>query len=64
MVVSAAADTAKPFIKLDGGTFDGCYKDNVYGTYLHGFFDSAECRRAVLNLLKKIRCRNTGLNPI
>lgn len=30
---------------------DGCYKDNVFGTYLHGIFDEDEFRKAFLKLL-------------
>ncbi len=46
---------AKPFILLDNGTLDGCQKDNVYGSYLHGFFDTAACREAILGALGKLK---------
>ena len=36
---------------------DGCA--NVLGSYLHGFFDSAECRRAILSIL----CSRKGIDP-
>jgi len=36
---------------LDTGEADGCQAENIYGTYLHGFFDSVECRGAVLGAL-------------
>ncbi|MDR2156502.1 MAG: cobyric acid synthase [Clostridiales Family XIII bacterium] len=42
---------AKPFLKLSDNTADGCQAGNVYGTYLHGFFDGAECRDRILNAL-------------
>ena len=51
LVDGAKAGGAKPLLKLSNGTFDGCQLGNIYGTYLHGFFDSAECRDAVLNAL-------------
>lgn len=40
-----------PLVLLENGTEDGCQKENVYGTYLHGFFDSASCREALLSAL-------------
>jgi len=42
---------AKPFVRLESGELDGCIKDNIYGTYLHGFFDSDECRNYVYTML-------------
>lgn len=42
---------ARPFVQLTHGAYDGCSQGNVYGTYLHGFFDSASCREAVLGAL-------------
>lgn len=38
---------------LETGANDGCWKENVYGSYLHGFFDSEDCRRAILGALAK-----------
>jgi adenosylcobyric acid synthase len=39
---------AAPLVRLENGTFDGCQQGNVYGSYLHGFFDTEDCRKAVL----------------
>ena len=50
---------AKPLAALDNGHSDGCAAGNVLGSYLHGFFDSAACRKAVLAVL----CREKGLDP-
>ena len=41
---------AVPFLDVPGGT-DGCWKDNVYGTYLHGFFDSVSARQGLVLVL-------------
>jgi adenosylcobyric acid synthase len=46
-----SATAAKPLVRLSDGTLGGCQLGNVYGTYLHGFFDSTECRDAVLGAL-------------
>jgi adenosylcobyric acid synthase len=42
-------ESGSPLLRLSDSTPDGCQRGNVYGTYLHGFFDTAECRDAVLN---------------
>ncbi len=52
-------DGSKPLAALDNGHADGCAAGNVLGSYLHGFFDSAECRKAVLEVL----CRQKGIDP-
>lgn len=52
------APDAQPLVRLENGTLDGCCKDNIWGTYLHGFFDAASCREAVLNAL----CRRKGVS--
>lgn len=38
-----------PLIMLESGELMGCQSGNVYGSYLHGFFDSAECRRCIID---------------
>jgi adenosylcobyric acid synthase len=45
------AEGAKPFLQLENGAPDGCALGSVYGSYLHGFFDAAPCREAVLRAL-------------
>lgn len=49
------APEAMPLIRLEEGITDGCQRGNVYGTYLHGFFDAAPCREAILNALSRRR---------
>lgn len=49
--ITVRGDGAEPLIQLEDGTFDGCQSGNVYGCYLHGLFDSDDCRRAVLGTL-------------
>lgn len=39
------------FVLLDNGLADGCVKNNIAGSYLHGFFDSAECRGKLVKML-------------
>jgi len=56
MGVSTLKAGAKPLLKLSNGTIDGCQSGSVYGTYLHGFFDSAQCRERILGAL----CSNKG----
>ena len=51
MGVSTLKGGAKPLLKLSNDTFDGCQSGDIYGTYLHGFFDSTECRDAILGAL-------------
>ena len=46
-----------PFCRLDGGQEDGCTAGNVFGTYLHGLFDSGEMTEA----LAKYLCARKGL---
>jgi adenosylcobyric acid synthase len=48
---------AAPLLRLDNAGEDGCCQGNVYGSYLHGFFDAAQCRQAVLSAL----CQRKGV---
>ena len=57
MGVSTLKGDAKPLLRLSNDVLDGCHLGNVYGTYLHGFFDSKECRDAVLGAL----CKSKGV---
>ncbi len=47
-----------PFCVLEGGRPDGCIKDNIWGTYLHGLFDSGELAQKLAALL----CGRKGLS--
>ena len=49
---------ARPLARLDNGAEDGCVSGTVWGSYLHGFFDTAESREALLALL----CRCKGID--
>lgn len=46
-----------PFCVLDNGRPDGCAQGNVWGTYLHGLFDSG----ALTSKLAELLCRRKGL---
>ena len=48
-----------PFCTLADGTPEGCVQDNVFGTYLHGLFDTGE----LTDKLVEILCRRKGLDP-
>ena len=48
-----------PFCMLEDGTPDGCVQGSVFGTYLHGLFDSGELTERLAALL----CRRKGLEP-
>ena len=48
-----------PFCTLADGTPDGCVQSSVFGTYLHGLFDSGELTEKLAALL----CRRKGLAP-
>ena len=48
-----------PFCTLADGTPDGCVRGSVFGTYLHGLFDSGELTEKLAALL----CRRKGLAP-
>ena len=47
----------EPFCILDDGRFDGCSRDHVWGTYLHGLFDSGELTQKLAQML----CARKGL---
>ena len=47
----------EPFCVLENGQPDGCARDNVWGTYLHGLFDSGELAQKLAALL----CARKGL---
>ncbi len=47
----------EPFCRLEDGREDGCVRDNVWGTYLHGLFDSGELTQKLAALL----CERRGL---
>ena len=49
-----------PFCRLDNGQSDGCVSGDIYGTYLHGLFDSGEATEAQTRLL----CKRKGLNYV
>lgn len=46
-----------PFCELENGRTDGCVQGSVWGTYLHGLFDSGELVQKLAALL----CRRKGL---
>ena len=48
-----------PFCALDNGKFDGAHKGNVYGTYLHGLFDTGTLAEALIRHLAERK----GLDP-
>ena len=47
----------EPFCRLEDGREDGCVRGSVWGTYLHGLFDSGELTQKLAELL----CRRKGL---
>ncbi|MGN0692491.1 MAG: cobyric acid synthase [Oscillospiraceae bacterium] len=50
----------KPLLKLSDGRTDGAYKKGIYGSYLHGIFDSAEVSHAVINELFRRKGLSAG----
>ena len=42
---------ALPFIRFEDGREDGCIKENICGTYLHGVLDSSEVLSIILNTI-------------
>ena len=49
----------EPFCRLADGMPEGCTGSNVFGTYLHGLFDSGELTQALVKLL----CARKGISP-
>lgn len=49
----------EPFCLLDEGRTDGCHQRNVYGTYLHGLFDTGTLAEALIRHLAERK----GLDP-
>ena len=49
----------EPFCRLEDGSFDGCRNGNVFGTYLHGLFDTGELAEGLISWL----CRRKGVEP-
>ena len=47
-----------PFCTLADGTPEGCVQDNVFGTYLHGLFDTGELAEQLTAFL----CRKKGID--
>ena len=47
----------EPFCRLEDGREDGCVRGSVWGTYLHGLFDSGELAQKLAELL----CARKGL---
>lgn len=50
-------DEACAFVQLNGAD-EGCFKENVMGTYLHGIFDKEDFREAFVEFL----CRRKGID--
>lgn len=43
----------KPLLLFNDGRTDGAYKNNIYGSYLHGFFDSEEVSNAIIRSISE-----------
>ena len=63
---SIAGSHAMPFTRRADGTLNGYCNEagTVYGTYLHGFFDTAETTADLLQLLRKQTGRAEELSPV
>ena len=48
-----------PFCTQADGSPEGCVQDNVFGTYLHGLFDTGELTEKLVVYL----CRRKGIDP-
>ena len=60
MGVSSCIDPQSSLCSIHGGGSDGTVKGNVFGTYIHGIFDSAEFTRGLLNNIRESK----GLSPV
>ena len=60
--VTTLKNNAKYLLKNPDGSLEGCQLGNVYGTYLHGFFDSEECRSGLLSALSASKKVLSGTN--
>lgn len=49
-----------PLMRLSDGRADGAYKKGIYGSYLHGIFDSAEVSHAVISELFRRKGLSAG----
>ena len=49
----------EPFCRLEDGRAEGCAAGHVYGTYLHGLFDTGEATARLTDLL----CKTKGIDP-
>ena len=50
--------SGEPFAEVGGDHFDGCVQGNVYGTYLHGLFDTGELTEKLAAYL----CEEKGID--
>lgn len=57
MGVTTLEPEAQPLLTLENGMPEGCVLGDVFGSYLHGFFDRAEVRSALVEML----CRKKGI---
>jgi len=56
--VSRFVEKTAPLVIKEGNCADGCALGNIAGTYLHGFFDSDDCRSALIKAL----CARKGIS--
>lgn len=57
--MGATRVNGEPFCVLEGGKEDGCARGSVWGTYLHGLFDTGE----LVDKLAALLCKRRGLEP-
>ena len=46
------------FCRLENGGYDGCWQGNVFGTYLHGLFDTGQMADRLMSWL----CARKGID--